>query len=657
MNTFYPEVLFKRANRRQLAGIVAWCLGGLAALALLAAPVGARVLDDFSSDVRFGWNDFTFGLGSVTQAGGQLALQLPASIGHSVFIASARTTEWFPVQEGQPLEFSVDLVNANSPDTFAVLTWVPEAQPVTAFAGYFIAKSSREIRVGKSIHKYFYRATPSPSLKSQNVTLVLHLTGTNGNVSITAKLLDLELGGVVLFDKTFADTRAADALESGTDDPAGPYLGRGRFVLMAYAELEPGGPDPREVDFTNAVVSPPAPAHLLPVIHDIRLFDISTSLEVGLANRASFIDPVFNNLFFEATSDEPFKLDIGGFVFVKGDAVGSHSMSQRGENTLLGVGGFDRRVNTQYHLALLAKTPAGASSTMMVSFDTFSTTNPVIEAEDYNFGGGQFIDWPALTAEGAGPEPSSYRGQAGIAGLDFAWQESGAASRYRPSDPVGTKRSLDYVRPKFIELGGSDAGIYDYDVFGMNAGDYLNYTRTFTNDFYEVYLRESLVNVAQSVAALELVTSNPGQTNQATLRLGYFLGQGSDFLFRNVPLTDDAGNKVVVRLGGVETLRLEQVSFLPADGEMALNYLVLVPVSSLAPVLESAALVTGPYQAELGARVDVATATIRLPIGGGNTRFYRLRAQVPLRITSVRVLPVGAIIIGYGPATSLLFAK
>jgi hypothetical protein len=90
---------------------------------------------------------------------------------------------------------------------------------------------------------------------------------------------------------------------------------------------------------------------------------------------------------------------------------------------------------------------------------------------------------------------------------------------------------------------------------------------------------------------------------------------------------------------------------------MALNYLVLVPVSSLAPVLESAALVTGPYQAELGARVDVATATIRLPIGGGNTRFYRLRAQVPLRITSVRVLPVGAIIIGYGPATSLLFAK
>jgi hypothetical protein len=609
-----------------LAGILAPCLASLAALALLAETVAARVLDDFSSDVRFGWNDFSFGLGSVTQAGGQLALQLPASTGQPLFIASARMTEWFSVQEGQTLEFRVDLVNANSPDTFAVLAWVPEAKPITAFAGYFIAKSSREIRVGKAIHKYCYRATPSQPLKNQNMTLVLGLTGSNGHVSIAVKLLDLEAGGAVLFDQTFTDTRAADALESGTDDPAGPYLGRGRFVLMAYAELEPGGPDPREVDFDNAVVSPEAPAHLLPVIHDISVLESTTSLKVGLANRASFINPAFNNLFFQATSDHPYDWDTD-FAWALGDRVWGLAIGPYGEanpNTMWATSGLK----------------------------SFSTTNPVIEAEDYNFSGGNFIVNPALTAETARPEPDSYRGKAGIAGLDFAWQGSGAASRYRLTDPVGTKRSLDYVRPKFIEVGGSYAGIYDYDVFGMNAGDYLNYTPTFTNGFYEVYLRESLVNVAQSVAALELVTSNPGQTNQTTRRLGYFLGQGSDFLFRNVPLTDDAGNKVVVRLSGVQTLRLQQVSSLPADGEMALNYLVLVPVSWLAQVLDSAALVTGHYQAELGARVDVATATIDLRLGGGNTRFYRLRAQVPLRITSVRLLLVGVIIIGYGPAAN-----
>ena len=181
-------------------------------------------------------------------------------------------------------------------------------------------------------------------------------------------------------------------------------------------------------------------------------------------------------------------------------------------------------INASYDWTLTATETPGVTNINHLHFDTFSTNDDsVIEAEDYNFGGGEFIDNPVLTAEGSPPEADSYRGQAGVPGVDFLYQTHASSGVYPAG--VGLKRSLDYLRPQFLQAGGPTAGFEDYDVFGLNAGDYLNYSRFFPrgSNYYTAFLRESIVNMQQSTVALELVTSDPSTTNQTTQPLGYFV--------------------------------------------------------------------------------------------------------------------------------------
>ena len=65
---------------------------------------------------------------------------------------------------------------------------------------------------------------------------------------------------------------------------------------------------------------------------------------------------------------------------------------------------------------------------------------------------------------------------------------------------------------------------------------------------------------------------------------------------------------------------------------LAMNYFVFVP----ALLVESAAQVLGPYSVETSASVEPGTRRITIPQNGG-TRFYRLRWDHTVRITSISV--------------------
>ncbi len=627
------HLLQRRAARLLLCALAVWATAGSAA---------DRVLDDFSSGVRFGWNDFILGLGAIQQTNGQLVFDIPAAMQEPSFAATARVTEWFQLTNSPALEFRVDVIGLDGLDTFAVLGWVPESEPVTAFAGYFIARSAQELRIGKAVNKYFYRVALPSGLTNQNVTLVLALSQTNEDVLIRAQVLDLDNGGAVLFDQTCLDTPAEDSLQGGTDDPPAPYSGRGRFVLMEYVEYQPGGPDPREVAFANAVVSPPAPPHLSPVIHD-----------TSVANHASFVDPTLLNFNFLATSDQDWEQTndfyVGALPAPGLGGVAFGPFNPPDYKTIFSDLLLTLEPNSQYNWTLLAWYMPGVSNTMAFSFDTFSPSNVVIEAEDYNFNGGQFLDQPALIADGTGPVTNAYAGQSGVPGVDFYSPGPSPGGRYRHDGGIGTKVSLDYVRQKFVDAGGAAAGIYDYHVFGLKAGDYLNYTRTFPTNYYEVYLRESAVNATQSTAGLELVTSDRSLPDQATTALGQFQARGSDFVLRNVPLVLPGTTKpITLVLGGVQTLRLRQLSALPADAVAALNYLVFVPVTN-GPVLESAPTVGGPYAPEPAVALNAAISTIQVARPTAATRFYRLRAASLLRITSCELSSADTFTLTFAP--------
>jgi hypothetical protein len=596
---------------------------------LSAVTALSRTVDDFDDGFRSGWTEHVTGAGgAVTEAFGVLNLDLPIGrTRQSSYVAASWSAEPMGVEEGQTLELRVDLVSAPGENTFGVLAWVPDSEPVSRFAGYFIARSGREIRVGKTLHRYFLIEEPDPPIKHPNVTLVLSLTAQDGNVTVRAQVLDPAAGNAVLFDRSFIDTPDADPVQSGTDDPAGPWAGSGQLVLMAYSEDGNVSQDFVRVMFDNAWASPPAPANLRPVFHDVQP-----------ANTASFL-PLNAAFILKATDDSPFWQDNPGGVvtFVDGPflALAVGVVNGSGGRTLEASMAANPAIDREYTVGLLAVDADGATNTASLRFDTFSPLHPVIELEDYNFDGGRYIDGPILIPEGSEIATNAYLGQVGIAGVDFEEAGGGTGgSTYRPGDPVGIKRSLDYLRAPYRDAGGPENQVWDYDVHEIVAGETLSYTRTFPDDVYEVYLRQSLINVESAETALEHVTRDD-EGEETVIELGRFRGENGGFEYRNVPLRDSRGLRVAVRLVGVETLRLRQLASTPSDGVIAQNYLVFVPAPTLSFQVTSSTTPGGIYAPDGNAQVNGNVVTVALSAPGA--RYYRVRSDFATGIGSVRL--------------------
>src|SRR5436190_18734527 len=231
----------------------------------------ARVLDDFNDNVKTAWQDFSFPVGpyaNIAEQNGQFKFTLQP-VGQPIFAASTKTSETFTLQEGRTVEFRVDMVSGNGADSFAILAFIPTSSSVSSLAGYGLSKSSTDLLISKGIGKYFYNENPTPSIKNDNVTMVLSMTVRNGSVTLNAKVLDKDNNNAVIFEQTAVDTSAADGLADGTDSPAAPYFGTGNYVLMCYEDSGTSQAS-YEVTFDNAEVSaPPAVGNTPPVMSDI----------------------------------------------------------------------------------------------------------------------------------------------------------------------------------------------------------------------------------------------------------------------------------------------------------------------------------------------------------------------------------------------------
>ncbi len=319
------------------------------------------------------------------------------------------------------------------------------------------------------------------------------------------------------------------------------------------------------------------------------------------------------------------------------DVSGSLTFGGQATNRTVTYGGL---VPNQFYTATVsASDAAGRSSTNMVSFDTFGeTTAMVIETEDYNYGvdgGGAPVigvcspgDPQPVTAHGGGfqdnPPPSGftptltqingngigYLDLAAVSGVDYS--DTGTATgdatvnNYRTCTPVGVRATSDTRRSKYTDL---DIGAWDLELHQLAAGEWLNYTRTFANTNFNVYLRARATTTQQ--VDLGRVTSDPTQGSQTVVPLGSFQVQ-SGTTYGYVPLTDSVGVPVVIGLSGMQTLRLTAVS---ANNDLNPNFLMLVPAAATAtvigPVLASASPAPDAANVAVGTAINL-TITNRL---------------------------------------------
>ncbi|HWY29609.1 MAG TPA: discoidin domain-containing protein, partial [Candidatus Acidoferrum sp.] len=223
----------------------------------------------------------------------------------------------------------------------------------------------------------------------------------------------------------------------------------------------------------------------------------------------------------------------------------------------------------QFNSATINVTDAsGSFSTATVNnFDTFSQSNFMWEAEDFDFGGGQFIENPVPAAA---PATNSYYQEAtsAMVGVDLTTPNniSGEQFAYR-NDSCGTQIASDVPRQKYVA-----AGVPDYNVGWWYSGAWLNYTRSIPTNNYYIYGRLASGNGAYSVTN-SLVTGGAGTASQTTKVLGAFSGTGTGWqAWQWAPLLNTNGQLAVVTLGGVETLKMTSGNSVNA------NFYMLVPV-------------------------------------------------------------------------------
>jgi hypothetical protein len=229
--------------------------------------------------------------------------------------------------------------------------------------------------------------------------------------------------------------------------------------------------------------------------------------------------------------------------------------------------------NAIYTATIQVVDSAGSGAIRPLKFDTFSESNFTFEAEDYDFGGGQFIDNPILTTA-YDPEHSYYMQQtAAMDYVDIVPQNlAGQHYDYRNLDSAGTEVTSDYLRQAYVTAQITDPAVRDYDVGWCNAGVWYNFTRTYPAGNFWLYARLAGPGILN--AHMGKVTNGVGTTNQTVAPLGDFAGLSDGWQsWVWVPCTA-GGKPVTIPLSGKATLRGT------TEGYVNFGYYMLVPAKT-----------------------------------------------------------------------------
>ncbi|HUA65133.1 MAG TPA: hypothetical protein VME24_04750 [Alphaproteobacteria bacterium] len=231
--------------------------------------------------------------------------------------------------------------------------------------------------------------------------------------------------------------------------------------------------------------------------------------------------------------------------------------------------------NLVYNGTILATDAAGNTSSNTFSFNTWLTApdNIYVEAADYNYGGGQWIN-NFTTAQ-----PNQDYGAfdlLGEEGIDyFVFNPAGTNNVYRVGDLPGVEAATDVDHNNFAANG-----FQPYDLDFIQNSEWEDYTRNLSNNItYAVYARMATFADDPTMSFERMVTPQVSTTNQPGAVLGTFVAPqtGGTQNWAFVPLHDFFSNPVLINSGGTNTFRITDIG---GSGSYNVGYLLFVAVTN-----------------------------------------------------------------------------
>jgi hypothetical protein len=252
------------------------------------------------------------------------------------------------------------------------------------------------------------------------------------------------------------------------------------------------------------------------------------------------------------------------------DVSGSLAISGSSSNKAVSYQGLQS--NMTYNASITVTDVYSLSASASTYFETtWVGIPPVIylwEAEDFDFTNGMFIDFPDLC--NAIGDNNCYYGKVGTVNVDESGSSTDTSHLYRPDDQMNIDISGDYFRANLFLADRTD-----YEINPFIYGEWVNYTRNFSNGTYWVIGRLATdINLAGSLTVSEV---NAGATTElGTFKITNGLGWTT---FENVFLLDTNGNKANVTLNGATTLQVT------SGGNLLPTFFALVAAQVDLPIL------------------------------------------------------------------------
>jgi hypothetical protein len=262
-------------------------------------------------------------------------------------------------------------------------------------------------------------------------------------------------------------------------------------------------------------------------------------------------------------------------------------------------------------------------------FSTFNPTNYQWEAEDYDYGSGQYFDNQINAYNGLGSQPDVDNHQSDLGANPFMYRLNSPAPSTQSGDISGEK-----PRALFTSGGGSGT---DYCIGFFGGGSWVNYTRHYPAGTYYVVGRFAEgQNLTQPT--MSLVTSGVGTSNQTLNALGSFsvlpIGWST---WEWAMLKDGNGKPVKITVdGSAVTLRY---SGSPIGGQPELNTGFFMLAATIPDLILTASRSGG-------------NIVVSFPTGNG----INYQVEFKTNLTDATWAPLGSAIPGNGAVQSVSYS-